>query len=82
MPEHLEDQRQVNHDLYTASTAWDLVEEGIDIEQTEMTSDYWYFFFVKEGEDTAYYLSLSQKLFTKEEVIAIAEIVDIKEQLL
>lgn len=70
---------QANHDLYTASTAWDLVEAGIDTEQTEMTSDYWYFFFAKEGEDTAYYLSLSQKLFTKEEALAIAETVDIKE---
>lgn len=70
---------QANHDLYTASTAWDLVETGIDTEQTEMTSDYWYFFFAKEGEDTAYYLSLSQKLFTKEEALAIAETVDIKE---
>ena len=70
---------QANHDLYTASTAWDLVEAGIDTEQTEMTSDYWYFFFAKEGEDTAYYLSLSQKLFTKEEAVAIAETVDIKE---
>lgn len=68
-----------NHDLYTASTAWDLVEAGIDIEQVDTTSDYWYFFFAKEGEDTAYYLSLSQNLFTKEEAIAIAETVDIKE---
>ncbi len=70
---------QCNHDLYTASTAWDLVEAGIDIEQVDTTSDYWYFFFVKEGEDTAYYLSLSQKLFTKEEALAIAETVDIFE---
>lgn len=70
---------QYNHDLYTASTAWDLVEAGIDIEQIDTTSDYWYFFFAKEGEDTAYYISLSQKLFTKEEAIAIAETVDIKE---
>jgi len=68
-----------NHDLYTASEAWDLVEEGIDIEQIDTTSDYWYFFFAKEGEYRAYYLSLSQNLFTKEEALAIAETVDIKE---
>ena len=68
-----------NHDLYTASEAWDLVEEGIDIEQIDTTSDYWYFFFVKEGAHRAYYIGLSQKLFTKEEAIAIAETVDIKE---
>lgn len=68
-----------NHDLYTASEAWDLVEEGIDIEQIDTTSDYWYFFFAKEGEFRAYYISLSQNLFTKEEAIAIAETVDILE---
>ena len=70
---------EVNHDLYTAAgTAW-LEEDGIDTTQIDTTSDYWYFFFVKEGEDTSYYLSLSKKCFTKEEAIAIAETVDIKE---
>lgn len=69
----------INHDLYTAAgQAW-LEEDGVDIAQIDTTSDYWYFFFAKEGEDTAYYLSLSQKEFTKEEAIAIAKTVDIKE---
>ncbi|MBQ8280150.1 MAG: M56 family metallopeptidase [Roseburia sp.] len=70
---------QYNHDLYTAAgQAW-LEEDGVDISQIDTTSDYWYFFFAKEGEEKAYYLSLSSKLFTKEEALAIAETVDIKE---
>ncbi|MBR3769597.1 MAG: hypothetical protein IKL06_03585 [Lachnospiraceae bacterium] len=69
----------INHDLYTAAgQAW-LEEDGVDIAQIDTTSDYWYFFFAKEGEDTAYYLSLSQKEFTKEEAIAIAKTVDIRD---
>ena len=68
-----------NLDLYTAAGQYELEESGIDISQIDVTSDYWYFFFVKEGEDDAYYLSLSSKLFTKEEAIAIAETVDIVE---
>ena len=68
-----------NHDLYTAAgQAW-LEEDGVDISQIDTTSDYWYFFFAKEGEEKAYYLSLSQKFFTKEEAIAIAKTVDIRE---
>ena len=70
---------EVNHDLYTAAGIGALEEEGVDTSQIELTSDYWYFFFVKEGEDTSYYLSLSKKCFTKDEAIAIARTVDIKE---
>lgn len=70
---------EVNHDLYTAAGMGWLEEDGINITQIDTTSDYWYFFFVKEGEDTAYYLSLSKNCFTKEEALAIAETVDIKE---
>lgn len=70
---------EVNHDLYTAAEMGWLEEDGIDTSEIELTSDYWYFFFVKEGEDTSYYLSLSKKCFTKEEAIAIAETVDIIE---
>lgn len=71
--------RAYNHDLYTAAGVGWLEEDGIDTAQIDTTSDYWYFFFAKEGEEDAYYLSLSAKLFTKEEAIAIAETVDIKE---
>ena len=70
---------EVNHDLYTAADMGAMEEAGIDISQVELTSDYWYFFFVKEGEDTSYYLSLAKNCFTKEEAIAIAKTVEIKE---
>lgn len=70
---------EYNHDLYTAADLARLEEDGVDTLQIETTSDYWYFFFAKEGEERAYYLSLSQKLFTKEEALAIAETVDFKE---
>lgn len=68
-----------NHDLYTAAGVGWLEEDDIDTSLIDTTSDYWYFFFTKEGEEKAYYLSLSEKLFTKEEAVAIAETVDIKE---
>lgn len=70
---------EVNHDLYTAADMGKMEEEGMDLSQIALTSDYWYFFFVKEGEDTCYYLSLSQNCFTKEEAIEIARTVEIKD---
>ena len=70
---------EVNHDLYTAAGIGWLKEDDIDTTQIDTTSDYWYFFFVKEGEDTSYYLSLSKKCFSKEEAIAVAKTVDIIE---
>ena len=70
---------QYNHDLYTAAGIGWLEEDGVDVSLIDTTSDYWYFFFAKEGEENAYYLSLSTKLFTEEEAIAIAKTVTIKE---
>lgn len=61
------------HDLYTAEQKAELEKEGIEL--TETTSEYWYFFFVKEGEKEAYYLTLSAKEFSKKEAIAIAKTV-------
>lgn len=46
-------------------------------ENHDSTGDYWYFWFVKEGEDTYYVLSLSVKEFSQEQAIAIAETVSI-----
>ena len=65
-----------NHDIYTGGQLAELMEQGI--EPTETTSDYWHFFFVKEGEDVEYYLALTSKEFTREEAIAIARTVKIK----
>ena len=50
-----------NHDLYTASQLSEMKDEGIDLTGKELTSDYWSFWFVKEGEDTYYLLTLSAK---------------------
>ena len=68
---------EVNHDLYTAAEMGEMEEKGVDMSKISFTSDYWYFFFVKEGEDTCYYLSLAKNCFTKEEAIAVARTVDI-----
>ena len=53
--------------------------DGIDVESMNLTSDYWYFWFVKEGKEYYYVLSLSKQMFTKEEAIRIAKTVEIKE---
>ncbi len=68
-----------SHDLYTAAGIEKLKGEGTDISKIDLTSDYWYFWFVKEGADNYYVLSLSKKEFSKEEAINIAKTVIIKE---
>ncbi len=67
-----------NHDLYTASQLSEMKDEGIDLTGKELTSDYWSFWFVKEGEDTYYLLTLFAKEFTQEEAEEIASTVSIK----
>lgn len=67
-----------SHDLYTASQLSEMKDEGIDLTGKELTSDYWSFWFVKEGEDTYYLLTLSAKEFTQEEAEEIARTVSIK----
>ena len=67
-----------SHDLYTASDMSRLSASGIDTEAMDLTSDYWSFWFVKEGEDTYYLLTLSVKEFTQEEAEEIASTVSIK----
>ena len=67
-----------SHDLYTASDMSRLSASGIDTESMDLTSDYWSFWFVKEGEDTYYLLTLSVKEFTQEEAEEIASTVSIK----
>ena len=52
-----------SHDLYTAAGIEKLKGEWTDISKIDLTSDYWYFWFVKEGADNFYVLSLSKKEF-------------------
>lgn len=61
------------HDLYTVPQQYELEQQGITLEET--TSSYWYFYFAEEGDEVAYYLSLAEKCFTKEEAIEIARTV-------
>jgi hypothetical protein len=68
-----------NHSLYTAPQIEQMKQNGIDTSKIDLTSEYWYFWFVKEGEDTYYVLSLSKKEFSKEEAIKIAKTVSINE---
>lgn len=67
-----------SHDLYTASQLGEMEEAGIDIDGKDLTSDYWVFWFVKEGEDTYYLLTLSAREFSQDEAEAIASAVVIK----
>ncbi len=59
-----------DHDLYTAADLAELEMQGVPVDSLETTSGYWYFYFVKEGEEDAYYISLSDKEFSKKEAIA------------
>ena len=56
-----------------------LKEQGVDTSKLDLVGDYWYFWFVKEGADNYYVLSLSKKEFSKEEAVNIAKTVIIKE---
>ena len=68
-----------SHELYTHPEVEQMKNDGIDIESMDLMSDYWYFWFVKEGKEYYYVLSLSKRMFTKEEAIRIAKTVSINE---
>ncbi len=63
------------HDLYTGGEIGALEMEGVDISKLETQSEYWDFYFVKEGENRAHLLSLSAKEFDRTEAMAIARTV-------
>lgn len=65
--------QKCNHDLYTASELGELAEQGVDIPESETTSDYWYVYLAKPGEKIGYVISLNAKNYTKEDAIAFAE---------
>ncbi|MBR1770812.1 MAG: hypothetical protein IJ747_02140 [Lachnospiraceae bacterium] len=70
--------RSANHDLYTVAEIGELEAAGQNVSILEPTSDYWEFWFVKEGEDTYYILTLSAKEFSQEEAERIAKTVFIR----
>lgn len=59
----------VDHDLYTAA-------ENTTIEQRN--SKIWYVFFAKEGSDISYAIYLNADLFSKEDMMALAQTVKFK----
>lgn len=61
-----------NHDLYTAAESAALMEQGIELKEEELTSDYWYIYFASPESEIAYYLSLDARQFSKEQAIEIA----------
>lgn len=67
-----------NHDLYTASQVAEMENKGVDLTGKDLTSDYWTFWFVKEGEDTYYVLILSAREFSEKEATDIASGVAIR----
>lgn len=64
---------RANHDLYTASESAELMEQGIELKEDELTSDYWYIYFASPESEIAYYLSLDARQFSKEQAIEIAK---------
>jgi len=62
-----------NHDLYTAPELEELRQKGIDPETVEITSEYWYVYFARPGEETGYVISLNAKNYTMNDIIAFAK---------
>ncbi len=61
-----------NHDLYTAGDLGRMEEQGIDTESLETTSDYWYVWFARPGEEKGVVISLNAKNFSQEDVLEFA----------
>lgn len=64
--------QKCNHDLYTIPELDELAEQGIEIPESETTSDFWYVYLAKPGEETGFVVSLNAKNFTREDAIAFA----------
>ena len=65
------------HDLYTHMGLIELQLAGMDITGWDLESEYYTFWFIKEGEPFYYTLSLSAKEFSEEEAAMIAESAEI-----
>ncbi len=71
--------RHENHDLYTLSALGELEDSGTDMSEVQTNSDYWAFYFVKEGADVYYYLTLTSRLFSLQAAKEVAKSVTIIE---
>lgn len=61
------------HDLYTAADLTSAQEQGIDIDSRENTSDYWYLFIAEPGQEYGYVITLTQKNYTKEDILNVGK---------
>lgn len=62
-----------NHDLYTAAELGELEASGINMDEIDTTSDYWYVYFAKPGDELGYVISLNAKNYTMEDMMVFAE---------
>jgi len=60
------------HDLYTVNDLAQLEEQGVDTENLETTSEYWYVWFARPGEEQGVVISLNAKNFTQEDILEFA----------
>ena len=67
----------VDHDLYTIPQLYEMKESGMDIESKETISKYWYLFIAEPGEEYGYVITLNQKNFTKEDILALGKTVQL-----
>lgn len=61
------------HDLYTAADLASAQEQGINIDSRENTSDYWYLFIAEPGQEYGYVITLTQKNYTKEDILNVGK---------
>ncbi|MCD7738954.1 MAG: M56 family metallopeptidase [Lachnospiraceae bacterium] len=66
---------EVEYDMYTSSTEGRMEESGVNLNEIDTVSKYWYIIFVDDGAGatTGYCLGLAKNQFTKEEAISIAQ---------
>lgn len=65
----------VEHDLYTAAAQAEMMEAGIELDSIETISKYWYLVLAEPGEKYGYVISLNQKNFEKEDILALGKTV-------
>lgn len=63
----------MNHDLYTVSELDMLAEAGRPVPEEETTANIWYIGFARENAPCGYILFLSERYYTKEEAVAMAQ---------
>lgn len=71
---------EMNHDLFTAAESGEAEEAGHPIPEEEQTVSMWYVGFAREGSPCAYYIFLSERYFTREDAVKVAQSVTFTEE--